>query len=196
MSRLRVFTEVLDSNPSTEVIQYLDERCTDGFGHFRGDRSGAEYAADLIISWIQEDALLLKFASMDILIELDGTDKTREFLPGTRVSATSDFVVRGPSGTRKLEVAYDATGHWRKKHNLDLRDSKLPKLQEESALLLGVAIPSAEGFVLDFAGDIGLRVVDVPFHFIYKKPVKSIVGVDSLLEPFDLAIGRIRGLTS
>ena len=190
--RAQVFAEILSSDPSDDVISYLDGRCTEGFGHFRGSRSGAEYAADLIISWIQEDALLSLLDAVGVVLELDGTDRDREFLPGTKVSSTSDFVVVGTQAKRKLEVAYDSTGHWRKKHEFDLRDSKFERLVTESAIVLGVAVPSSEGFVLDFSKDLDCEVKEIPHHFIYRKPAKAIVGVDKLLVPLNDALELVR----
>jgi hypothetical protein len=185
MDRARVFSEILSAFPSDEVVDYLDRRCTEGFGHFRGDRSGAEYAADLIISWIQEDAIISKFSENGLALELDGTDSHRDFLPGTRVSTTSDFLFSMGYSKRKLEVSYDSTGHWRTKHKFDLRDSKFSRLLDEKAIILGVAIPSAEAFIIDLSMKFELEVRDIPFHFIYKKPAKSIIGVDSILRPLD-----------
>jgi hypothetical protein len=192
MDRARVFGEILSSFPSADVVDYLDNRCTDGFGHFRGDRSGAEYAADLIISWIQEDAIVAKFGESGLALELDGTDSHRDFLVGTKVSTTSDFVLGSGSSKRKLEVSYDSTGHWRKKHKFDLRDSKFAKLLDEKALILGVAIPSAEAFIIDLSSEVALEVRDVPFHFIYKKPAKSIIKIDTLLRPLEDVLKELR----
>lgn len=190
--RALVFAEVLSSNPSDDVINYLDNRCTEGLGHFRDSRSGAEYAADLIISWIQEDALLRLLNDAGVVVELDGTDRDREFLSGVQVTTTSDFVVVGTREKRKLEVAYDSTGHWRKSRKFDLRDAKFVRLVSESAIVLGVAVPSREGFVLDLSKELECDVKDVPHHPIYRKPAKAIMGIDRLLVPLAEAIESVK----
>ena len=190
--RAEVFAEIMSSKPSAEVIEYLDKRCTNGFDHFRGGRSGAEYAADLIISWIQEDAILSMLTSSGIAIELDGVDKLRDFLPGAQVKATSDFVVTGFCGKRKLEVAYDLTGYWRSNHKYDLRDSKYQRLINEDALIFGVAVSTVEGFVLDLSSELELKTVAIPFHHIYRKPAHSIIGVDNVLQPLFEAVAKLQ----
>ena len=190
--RAEVFAEIMSSKPSAETIEYLDKRCTNGFDHFRGGRSGAEYAADLIISWIQEDAILSMLASSGIAIELDGVDKLRDFLPGAQVRATSDFVVTGSYGKRKLEVAYDSTGYWRSNHKYDLRDSKYQRLINEDALIFGIAIQTVEGFLLDLSTDLELKTEAIPFHHIYKKPAYSIVGIDTDLQPLVEAVAKLQ----
>jgi hypothetical protein len=194
VDREQVFSEVLSGRPSQGVVDYLNLRCTDGFGHFRGDRSGAEYAADLIISWIQEDALLSTLEDLGLSIELDGTDRKREFLPGTKVSSTSDFVLATDKKARKLEVAYDSTGHWRRFHKFDLRDAKFQRLLAEKSLLLGIDVLAVEGFVLDFSKKLDLKVQDIPFHFTYKKPAKSINGIDKLLVSISDALTDLKSL--
>lgn len=54
-SKYLIFNEVLAGAPSDSTVQYLVNKLTDGFGHLRGDRSGAEYGAGLVLGWIVED---------------------------------------------------------------------------------------------------------------------------------------------
>ncbi len=187
-----IFRAVLGSQPNSEQLQYLDDRCGAQYSHFRDSRSGAEYAADLIISWVQEDALLSAIQLTGIEVELDGNDKYRELLKPNEISSASDFLITSGSVSRKLEVAYDSTGYWRKTGNFDLRDAKFDRLKAEKSLLLGVAVSTREAFVIDLINMGAVSVIAIPHHPIYKKPAKALVGIDKLLMPFGTTIQSLK----
>jgi len=79
----------------------------------------------------------------------------------------------GTREPRKLELATDYNGHWKKHYKYDLRDSKYEKLCKESALL---------------------RYTE--FHFIYKKPAYPIHGIRDLLIPIPEATEFLKQLVS
>jgi hypothetical protein len=188
-----VFKAVLSSGLSEQQLQYLDNRCGKQYSHFRDSRSGAEYAADLIISWVQEDALLGVMTRAGLKVELDGTDKYRELLKPGEISATSDFVLTTRAVSRKLELAFDATGYWRKTGKFDLRDSKFDRLVNEKSILLGVAILTREAFVIDTKNMDGISIISIPHHPVYKKPAKTLLGVDKLLLPIENSVATLLG---
>lgn len=194
VAKVQIFSEILKGDPTNETIEYLDKRCTEGFGHLRGDRSGAEYGADLILGWIQEDALLSTFKRRGLLVELIGEDKNREFLKPGKISSNSDLLVSWKAQSRKVELAYDATGHWRKTDKYDMRDKKFSKLLAEEAIVFGLAVASQEGFVLDFSEPAKYEILEIPFHFIYKKPAYQVKHVRDMLAPITECIEQLKVL--
>ena len=187
-----VFRAVLGSRLSEQQLQYLDDRCGKQYSHFRDSRSGAEYAADLIISWVQEDALLGIMTRAGLKVELDGTDKHRELLKPGEINSASDFAIKGGAVSRKLELAYDVTGYWRKTGKFDLRDSKFDRLVNENSIIIGVAILTREAFVIDTANMDGISIVSIPLHPVYKKPAKTILGVDKLLSTLENSVENLK----
>lgn len=190
-----VFRAVLSSRLSEQQLQYLEDRCGKQYSHFRDSRSGAEYAADLIISWVQEDALRGMMTRAGFKVELDGTDKHRELLKPGEISSASDFVINCCSVSRKLELAYDVTGYWRKTGKFDLRDSKYDRLVNEDSIILGVAILTREAFVIDTLKMDGITIVSIPHHPVYKKPSKTILGVDKLLLSLENAVATLKHIS-
>lgn len=192
VAKVQIFREILKGDPTSDTIEYLDKRCTEGFGHLRGDRSGAEYGADLILGWIQEDALLSTFKRCGLLVELIGEDRNREFLRPGKISTNSDLLVSWQAQSRKVELAYDATGHWRKTDKYDMRDKKFSKLLAEEAIIFGLVIASQEGFVIDFSEPTKYKILEIPFHFIYKKPAYQVKYIRDMLAPIAECIEQLK----
>ena len=190
-----VFREILSGAPSNSTVAYLVERLTNGFGHLRGERSGAEYGADLILGWIVEDAFKSWAIESGISSELAGHDRNRDFLMPGKISASSDFVV-GIRNPRRLELATDYKGHWAKYNKYDLRDSKFEKLCKESALLFLVDVANSKGALIDLATPENLRVEKIDFHFVYKKPAYTIHGVRDLLVSIPKATEKLKRLVN
>ena len=194
VGKIEIFRQILSGSPDQSTLDYLDRRCTEGFGHYRGDRSGAEYAADLILGWIQEDTFLEVFVENGLLVELAGHDSGREFLKPGEISSNSDLLVSFGDNSRKVELAYDSTGFWRKKGQYDMRDSKYRKLTSEQAIIFGVAIPSAEAFVIDLSAPNNYEIEYIPFHFIYKKPAFQLQHVAEILTSIPSAISLLKSI--
>jgi hypothetical protein len=194
-SKHSIFSEILAGVPSSSTVQYLVDRLTDGFGHLRGDRSGAEYGADLVLGWLVEDSFRVWAIAAGISSELAGHDRNREFLKPGKISAASDFLI-GNQEPRKLELATDYNGHWKKYDKYDLRDSKFEKLCQESALLFLIDVANSKGAVLDLGTPELFEVSKTEFHFIYKKPAYTIHGVRDLLLPIPEAMVQLKQLVS
>jgi hypothetical protein len=192
-SKHLVFSEILAGAPSDATIRYLVRRLTEGFGHYRGERSGAEYGADLVLGWIVEDAFRLWAIDAGIASKLVGHDRNREFLEPGKISAASDFLV-GIRMPRKLELATDYKGHWKKYNKYDLRDSKFKKLCDESALLFLIDMANSKGAVLDLADRGHLEVEFTEYHFIYKKPAYTIKGIRDILLTIPEAADHLKHL--
>ena len=153
LEKRKVFLEVIDLDPAAKTLEYLDEQCG-SLSHFRDRRSGPEYAADLILGWLVEDAVLRHISGTKGGAILAGHDRFREFLPAKKISTQPDILLTTKDGPRLLEVFADWTGHWRKVGEMDLRDGKFDRLVQEEALMLCLAPRSQEGFVIDFRTEV------------------------------------------
>ena len=192
--KAQIFAEILGGNPSEATINYLVSRLTEGFGHLRGDRSGAEYGADLVLGWMVEDAFHQWAFEADLTPSLTGHDRNREFLRPGKISAASDFTVGAQH--RKLELATDYKGHWKRTGKYDLRDSKFNKLCNEKAILFLVDVANSKGSVLDLATPTKYEVTSIPFHPVYRKPAFQISGIRELLVPLSDATAQLVQLVS
>lgn len=187
----KIFTEVISGNPGKAAIDYLDQRCTEGFGHLRGDRSGAEYGADLILGWAVEDGFKLWAKQSNLTAENSGHDKNREFLRPGKISAASDFKI-GVKSPRRMELATDYKGHWKKSNKWDMRDSKFQKLEDEQALIFLIDAVQVKGATIDLADKSKYEFEHIPFHFIYKKPAWALCNVREYLVPLDYALEDLK----
>ena len=141
--------------------------------HNRDSRTVLEYGQDLVSSWLFEDFLMEKLSEAGIKIEHSGTDKDREVLPNTRVSASSDYMVSCNDRTRLLELMSDYTGYWAKYGKMELRDSKFKKMQESGSLFLGVSAVDNKYILLDMGEKFESRFI--PSYFLYGgKPAYSV----------------------
>ena len=190
-SKLVAFSEVISGAPTKDTIDYLDQRCTEGFGHLRGDRSGAEYGADLILGWVVEDGFKLWAERSDLIAENTGHDRSREFLRPGKISAASDFKI-GVEQPRRMELATDYKGHWKKTNKWDMRDSKFQKLVAEQALVFLIDVLQMKGATIDLAQKDSYEFEHIPFHFIYKKPAWALCNVRSYLAPLDYALEDLK----
>lgn len=182
-----VFREVLSGSPTKQTIEYLDLRCSEGFGHLRGDRSGAEYAADLVLGWMVEDGFKLWAYRAGLTAVHAGHDKNREFLRPGKISAASDFTI-GKSDQRRLELATDYKGYWKRANKWDMRDSKFQKLKQEQALIFLIDVMHVQGAVIDLSKSEDYDFEYLPFHFQYKKPAWALKKVREYLVPLDEAV--------
>jgi hypothetical protein len=183
------FVEVLNGELSAPVAAYFEEKCGALF-HFRDRRSGPQYAADLALGWLVEDAVLKRLADIGDDTVLSGEDRFREFLPPAKISTQADIRITTARGPRLVEVFTDYTGHWRKTGQMDLRDRKYQRLVREEALLFCIAPLTAEGFVIDFGSEDGGFAPTV--NPLYGgKPVNQSPQARDRLQALGDAIGRI-----
>jgi hypothetical protein len=148
VSKSTVFGEVLSSSLSTATVDFMNESCD--LPHHRDRRKPFEYAVDLILGWMIEDAVLGRIDDSGVTCVLSGHDRYREFLPPLKISSQADISIEVNGKDKLLEVFSDWKGTWRKQNHADLRDNKYKRLVEDSAYLLGIAPLTQEGFLFDF----------------------------------------------
>lgn len=151
--------------------------------HQRDGRSPMEYARDLVASWLFEDFIIEKINESGMQTDAAGADKQRKILPGSKVSAASDFIVSYNGKKKQLELVNDYTGYWQEKGKMELRDDKYLKLANAGSLLLGVSLTNYSYFLLDFSKKISADYIKS--HYPYGgKPAYSIPLGKNLLIPF------------
>lgn len=188
-----VFAEVLASAISKKTAQYLEKRCGGGAFHFfRGNRTGLEYAVDLILGWLVEDAIMQKLQDENLLPKLSGADRNREFLRNGKISASSDVEIETSHGPRLLEVVDDKTGFWSREDAYDMRFAKYEKLVKEDAILLGLALVEGLAFSVEMAAVDESEIAEIPFHYVYKKPVRRLLNVRGRLRPLAAVLDDLR----
>ena len=144
-----LFQKVLQGNLSEDIISFLD-KAGNVHEHQNDSRSYHEYAIDIILGWIIEDAIVLKLQKNNINAHLIGVDSNREFLKMDDIDSTPDIEVNN----RLMDVFVDWTNFWVKSNGqADLRDFKYKKLEKEKALLLGLSPISQVGFLLDISNN-------------------------------------------
>jgi len=148
VSKRTIFNEVLEGNLSTTTIHFLNESCN--LPHHRDRREPFEYAVDLVLGWLIEDAVLARIDASGTTCLLSGHDRYREFLHPRKISTQADICIEVNGKDKLLEVFSDWKGTWRKRNHADLRDNKYKKLVEDNAFLLGIAPLTQEGFLFDF----------------------------------------------
>jgi hypothetical protein len=93
---------------------------------------------------------------------------------------------------RKLELAADYSGFWRRSDKYDLRDFKYKKLTAEKSLLFLIDGFNRRAGLLDLGRPENLRIENVPFHSIYKKPATSILNINSYMTDIPKALDRLK----
>ena len=181
------FNQVLKKSLSKEVFDLFHDRCN--LSWLKDRREPFEYAIDLILGWIIEDAIVTHVGRRGLDVELDGEDRYREFLTPQKISTQPDLKITNGRESRVVEVFSDWKGTWRRKGHADLRDSKWRKLRHEGALMLGIAPHNSEGFLLDFAeGDNDFVESFIP---AYRKNGYTNSNIQESLVPFSVAVDRL-----
>lgn len=153
--------------------------------HNRDRRMIMEYAQDLVASWVFEDYLIEEFKKIGYILEKSGTDKNREILSSSKVSAASDCLLKHNGNSILIEIMSDYKGYWTKYNKVDLRDDKFNKLKISKSKFLGISVKDKLYFLLNFNNDINATYS--PSHFAYGgKPVYSITLRKDILKPFDI----------
>jgi len=146
LEKKEAFKQVIAKELSPSVHEYFTEKCS--LTYHRDRRQPHEYAVDLILGWIVEDAVVRA-------IERYGHDRYREFLSARKISTQPDMIIQGRTTNRLLEIFSDWKDTWKKRGHADLRDRKYERLVAEQALLFGIAPISQQGFLIDMAIDDG-----------------------------------------
>jgi hypothetical protein len=153
ITKKAAFQEVLCKELSDAVFKYFEQKCN--LRWLKDSRSSHEYAVDLVLGWLIEDAVMWAINHNGGTAILHGHDRFREFLTPHKISTQPDIIVQGATGERKLEVLCDWKDTWQRKNHADLRDKKYVRLRTEKALLFGIAPISLKGFLIDLSVDDG-----------------------------------------
>lgn len=187
ISKKDCFYQIINKDITEKMKIFLDERCN--LTHFKDSRQGYEYAIDLVLGWLIEDAFLLKIERMEINAVLSGHDRFREFLSSREISTQPDIKIHTSQGDRLLEIFCDWKSTWSKQNHADLRDSKFLKLKREHALMIGLDAFKEIGFLFDFStGDCGFVENFIP---AYRKMGYSNKNIRSSLVPFEEAFDNL-----
>lgn len=133
-----IFKSALTGKYTAKQVLHINEVCD--LPHNRDTRTPLQYATDLIIGWLSEDAILKMIPNAQPI----GADKTRDFLTKETISHTADI----QTPTKTIELIFDYTNHWSKADKLDLRDNKLDYLKQNNITLLGVAPRTGKALVI------------------------------------------------
>jgi hypothetical protein len=133
-----IFKSALTGNYTARQVLHINEVCN--LPHNRDTRTSLQYATDLIIGWLSEDAILKMIPNAQPI----GADKDRDFLTKGAISHTADI----QTPTKTIELIFDYTNHWSKADKLDLRDNKLDYLKQNNITLLGVAPRTGKALVI------------------------------------------------
>jgi hypothetical protein len=153
VEKKEAFEQVIAKELSPPVHEYFTTKCS--LTYHRDRRQPHEYAVDLVLGWIVEDAVVKAIERAGTLVVLNGHDRYREFLSPRKISTQPDMIIQGKKSNRLLEIFSDWKDTWKKKGHADLRDNKFERLVAEKALLLGIAPISQQGFLIDMAIDDG-----------------------------------------
>tara|TARA_A100001011_G_scaffold139534_1_gene147481 strand:- start:630 stop:1355 length:726 start_codon:yes stop_codon:yes gene_type:complete len=172
--------------------KFMQSRCGN-LTRFRDKRTGIEYATDLILGWISEDAILHYFKSKKVNISKFGSDSDREFLDSKSISAQSDLILSKSNNEKMYKVEYmnDWTGFWKKSNKLHLRENKYLKIKKENAIFLGVSPLHREGIAFH-TSDKNAKWKYIPSHYPYGgKPAWELSNVKDFLTPLNVALDKI-----
>jgi len=118
-----------------------------GLTHLRDRRTSEEYALDLILGWIIEDAMRDIFNDiLNLKANLHSADRNREFL--LKPAASSDFIINHNDQEWYVEIISDYTGFWHNYSVVHLRDDKFLNLKAEEGILLGIDYRNSNFLVL------------------------------------------------
>lgn len=184
ISKIQLFANILADDLSKEQSDYLQSVCSIPN---RDSRTPQEYAKELVIGWLIEDATEALFARYGMNLKKSGSDKNREFLSEGMVTAETDYKIHFNDQIRHMEFAHDYTGHWQRTGSIDLRHNKHNHLKENEALLFCMSTTDMQAAIFDYSD-----VVDAvqEMHPVYQKPVMSIKNVADRFMPLDEVLRR------
>lgn len=185
ISKIQLFSNIIAGELSNEQSEYLESVCS---LPNRDSRTPQEYARELVISWLLEDATEMLFTQQGVKIVKSGSDKNREFLADGKITSEADNKIQFNNQTRNMEVIYDHTGFWKREGKIDLRHNKHNHLKQMEALLFCLSTQDMQAVVIDYSA-----VVDAKqeMHEIYQKPVMSIKNIGDIFKPVKSVIKEI-----
>lgn len=187
LEKKEAFKQVIAKELSPSVHEYFTEKCS--LTYHRDRRQPHEYAVDLVLGWIIEDAVVRAIERSGKLVVLHGHDRYREFLSAKKISTQPDMIVQGRTSNRLLEIFSDWKDTWKKRGHADLRDRKYERLVAEQALLFGIAPISQQGFLIDMAiDDGGFQSAFIP---AYRKMGYTTTEIRNRLVPIEKAFEEL-----
>jgi hypothetical protein len=172
-----IFKSALTGNYTAKQVIHINEVCN--LPHNKDNRTPLQYATDLIIGWLSEDAIIKMLPQAELI----GADKTRDFLTKETISHSAD--INTPNG--KIELIFDYTNHWSKANKLDLRDNKLDYLKQNNITLLGIAPRTGKAIIINDYNN--FTHGEIP---AYNKTGWTLHNVTQHLEPINEAIAKLQ----
>lgn len=175
------FIRIIENDFNQKTIDFLKEKLGN-MNRFRDQRTAEEYACDLLLGWVTEDAIIKLFNVMGYKCEIISKDKRREFLkrPTTKV----DILVNLDKDKESLiELVSDNTGFWIKTKKLHLREQKYERLLKQDGVLLGLDFLNRAFFVSKVKNLVVSK--KIARHFMYGgKPATEISLKETKYYPF------------
>lgn len=137
-----LFRNALNASYDGKQVLYMYTACN--LPHHRDSRTPIQYATDLIIGWLSEDAVLTALNNRGCFATGIGSDRDRNFLADDQITHLADI----ETPNQLVEVVFDYTNHWLTHDKLDLRDNKKEHLERNNITLLGIAPRANKAFVL------------------------------------------------
>lgn len=192
----RVFREFLANDISASTLGVIEAMCSDeALSHLRDRRNPLDYAVELVIGWIMEDAVVHSLRSLGVNVSSAGTDRERNFLSSGEISNSGDLTIRLNGHEHRMEIVTDFGNYWARTDECDLRDGKLRSLRDEEAWLLGVSLQKPSAFLLDTAAlPNGVVAVDSVWHDLWGKPVSKLRGVKAQMRPVMTVLSQVANL--
>ncbi len=175
-----MFRHALSASYDAKEVVYLYTVCS--LPHQRDNRTPVQYATDLIIGWLSEDAILIALNNNGTFATPIGSDKDRTFLEKDDITHLADI----QTPTKIVELVFDYTNHWVKHDKLDLRDNKKTHLEINGITLLGVAPRANKAFVITDYTDFTHGAIPA-----YGKTGWTLQGIKQHLKPISEAIALI-----
>lgn len=185
-----VFRDFLvNDSVGIEVLRELGSMCSDSqFASFRDSRSAEQYASELVLGWIIEDALCLALNTENTSASLTGSDQGRDFLQPEAITTSQDLLVKNDKVTVSLEVLTDYSNYWARTDTCDLRYNKLETSTNDDAskyeqYVLGISLQQPSFFLASPKKSNHLVILPKVWHEKWNKPVRQIKGVSAGMQP-------------
>lgn len=193
LSKQIAFREFLiNDSVSDEVIAELGTMCADSkLSSFRDNRSAEQYATELMLGWIVEDALCIALSNKTTSAHLAGSDKFRDFLAADKITTDQDIIVSDGEHAIGLEVVTDYSNYWSRTNTCDMRYSKINSGESSNSYILGISLQQPAFFFASLAYPGLLTFTEQAWHEAWGKPVRKICGISKNLKPVRTMVSSI-----
>ena len=152
ISKRQVFEQVIKGTLTDDSKTFLND-IGNVDAHQNDNRNYVEYCIDLILGWLNEDAILNSILKQNIPASLFGVDANREFLKLKEIDGSPDIKIGYDDNFRLMDVFADWSNYWTKNGKADLRDNKYKRLEQDKSLLLGLSPLSQTAFLIDVSSE-------------------------------------------